>query len=118
MSLTFKGKLKKGLKVGKKTHMAFELRQMTTKDMLQAELEASTATPLNYSAELITLQLVSVGRFEGTGEEAAYVAEFEGPFVVSMIHDLADPSDFHALRDGLQKVAILGEDLSSTTATA
>jgi phage FluMu protein gp41 len=44
------GQFKKGMKVGKETHMDFELRQMTTEDMLDAEIEVPTGKPLNFAA--------------------------------------------------------------------
>jgi phage FluMu protein gp41 len=87
---------KKGMKVGSEAHKDFELRQMTTKDMLAAELEVSSAHPLNFSAQLATRQLVRVGTFTG-------------PFVVSMVEGL-DPVDFATLRNGLTEVSLLGED--------
>lgn len=104
MSATFTGDFKKGMSVGKEIHMDFELRQMTTEDMLDAEMEASTATPMNFNVALIIRQLVRVGTYEG-------------PFVASMVRKL-DPKDFNLLSDALQKVAKLGEDSSPTTATA
>lgn len=90
------GKFKKGMKIGKETHMDFELRQMTTEDMLDAEMEAPTSRPMNYNAALASLQLVRVGTYEG-------------PFTLKMVRAL-HPLDYNELRDGLNKVAELGED--------
>ncbi|WP_025918203.1 phage tail assembly protein [Herminiimonas sp. CN] len=100
---TFIGQFKKGMKVGKDVHMDFELREMTTEDMLDAELEVSSAKPMNFNAELAMRQLVRVG-------------SYEGPFTVGMIRKLAPP-DFHLLRTGLAEVAKLGEESSPSEAT-
>lgn len=93
--LTYTGKFKHGMKVGKHTHMDFELRQMTTADMLDAELEVSTVAQMNFKLQLAMRQLVRVGTFHG-------------PFSIKMIKTL-EPVDFHTLTDGLSKVAKLGE---------
>jgi len=93
---TYTGKFKKGMKVGKEIHMDFELREMTTADMLDAELEVSASKPMNFSASLASLQLVRVGTFDG-------------PFTVKMVKAL-HPDDFNLLRDGLNEVAKLGEE--------
>lgn len=99
----FIGKFKKGMKVGKDVHKDFELREMTTADMLDAELEVSSAKPMNFSAMLASLQLVRVGTFDG-------------PFTLGMVKSL-HPDDFNALRDGLNEVAKLGEELSPSKVT-
>jgi len=96
--VTFTGKFTKGMKVGKETHMDFELREMTTEDMLDAEMEVSSSKPMNFNTELAVRQLVRVG-------------SYEGPFTVGMIRKLAPP-DFHALRAGLVEVGKLGEGSS------
>lgn len=88
--------LKRGMKVGKDTHKEFELRQMTTADMLDAENEVSAAKPLNFSAALASLQLVRVGTYDG-------------PFTLNMVRSL-DPEDFNTLREALGEVAKLGEE--------
>lgn len=100
---TFTGQFKKGMKVGKDVHMDFELREMTTEDMLDAELEVSSATPMNFNAELAMRQLVRVGNYEG-------------PFTVNMVRKLA-PVDFHLLRAGLVEVNKLGEGPSPSEGT-
>lgn len=99
----FTGKFKKGMKVGKEIHMDFVLRPMTTEDMLDAEMEVSSAKPMNYSAELAARQLVRVGTYDG-------------PFTSGMVKKLS-PEDFHTLRAGLTEVAMLGEDSSPGTET-
>jgi phage FluMu protein gp41 len=100
---TYIGKFKKGMKVGKDVHQEFEMREMTTIDMLEAEMLAPAHKVMNFSAALISMQLVRVGNYEG-------------PFTLGMIKSLA-LDDFNALRDGLNEVAMLGEDLSPSTQT-
>lgn len=100
---TYIGQFKKGMKVGSETHKEFELREMTTEDMLNAELMADSGKPMNYNAAIASLQLVRVGTFDG-------------PFTVKMVRSLA-PADFHRLSDGLNKVAALGEELSPEAET-
>lgn len=75
--------------------MDFELRQMTTGDMLDAELEVSSVAQMNFKGQLALRQLVRIG-------------DFEGPFTRKMLLSLK-PVDFHTLLDGLSKVALLGE---------
>lgn len=94
----FTGKFKKGMKIGKELHMDFELREMTTADMLDAELEVSSGKPMNFGAALASLQLVRVG-------------SYDGPFTLKMVRSL-DVEDFNILRTGLDKVSELGEDSS------
>jgi phage FluMu protein gp41 len=102
---TYIGKFKKGMKIGAEVHKDYELREMTTEDMLEAELEFSTATPMNYSAALAARQLLRVG-------------SYEGPFTTKMIKKLLDPVDFNILtKEGLNGVAALGEDSSPSTQT-
>lgn len=100
---TYTDKFTKGMKVGSELHMDFEVREMTTADMLDAEIEVSTSKPLNYTAALASLQLVRVGTYEG-------------PFTLKMVRSL-DPVDFNILRAALNKVAALGEDQSPGTKT-
>lgn len=92
------GQFKKGMKVGKESHMDFELREMATTDMLDAEMLVPAGKPLNFAAALASLQLVRVG-------------SYDGPFTLKMVRALA-PDDFNALREGLNEVAMLGEDPS------
>jgi phage FluMu protein gp41 len=100
---TYTDKFKKGMKVGKDVHMDFELREMTTADMLDAEMEVSAGKPINFSAALASLQLVRVGTYEG-------------PFTLKMVKSL-HPDDFNALRAGLNEVAKLGEESSPSKKT-
>lgn len=92
----YTGKFKKGMKVGKEVHMDFDLREMTTADMLDAELEVSAGKPMNFGAALASLQLVRVGTYDG-------------PFTSKMVRSLA-VEDFNILRAGLDKVSELGEE--------
>lgn len=93
---TFTGEFKKGMKIGGSTYKDFELRQMTTADMLDAELVAPGNKPMNFNAALASLQLVRVG-------------DYTGPFTLGMVRSL-HPKDYDLLVDGLNEVAKLGED--------
>ncbi|WP_025916140.1 phage tail assembly protein [Herminiimonas sp. CN] len=103
MAATYTGQFKKGMKVGKEIHMDFELREMTTADMLDAEMEVPASKVMNFSAALASLQLVRVGTYDG-------------PFTLKMVRAL-EPDDFNALRDGLSEVASLGEESLPSKAT-
>lgn len=95
---TYSGKFKKGMRIGSEVHMDFELREMSTEDMLEAELEFTAATPMNFKAALAARQLVRVGTYQG-------------PFTTSMVRKGLNPVDFDILtREGLNGVAALGED--------
>lgn len=93
---TFTGEFKKGMKIGESTYMDFELREMTTDDMLEAELISPSNKPMNFNAAVASLQLVRVG-------------DYNGPFTPKMVRSL-HPKDYHLLVDGLSEVAKLGED--------
>jgi phage FluMu protein gp41 len=97
----FIGQFKRGMKVGKDVHQEFELREMTTADMLDAEMEVSAGKPMNFSAALASLQLVRVG-------------SYDGPFTFKMVRSL-HPDDFDVLRISLNEVAALGNASSSST---
>lgn len=99
----FVGTFKRGMKIGKDVHMEFELRPMTTEDLLDAELEVPMGKPMNFNAALAALQLVRVG-------------DFDGPFTINMVRKL-DPVDFQILRESLGKVAALGEESSPNSQT-
>jgi phage FluMu protein gp41 len=102
---TYTGKFKKGMKVGSKgPFMDFELREMTTEDMLDAELEFPPSKFMNYRAALAARQLVRVG-------------DFEGPFTTAMIKKGLNPVDFDILISALDEVAKLGEDSSPSSKT-
>lgn len=97
------GQFKHGMKVGKDVHKDFELREMTTAIMLDAELMVPAGKPANFAAALASLQLVRVG-------------SYEGPFTLGMVRSLS-PDDFNALREGLNAVALLGEEPSPSNAS-
>lgn len=93
---TFIGEFKKGMKIGSSTYMDFELREMTTADLLDAELLAPSSKPMNFNAAMASLQLVRVG-------------DYTGPFTLGMVRAL-HPKDYDALTAGLNEVAKLGEE--------
>jgi len=96
--LNYTGQFKHGMQVGGQQRKDFELRQMTTEDMLDAELEIPAGAPLNFKAELASRQLVRVG-------------DYTGKVTVKMVRKL-HPTDFSILIAALQEVAKLGEDVS------
>ena len=93
---TFISEFKKGMKVGSKVYHQFELRQLTTGDLLDAEMMVPVSKPMNFNAALASLQLVRVD-------------DYTGPFTLQMVRNLA-PKDYDALVVGLEEVAKLGED--------
>ena len=78
------GSLPHGLEIGGKQSKAFELREYTVEDLLDAETEASVTQPLTFNAQLMIRQLVRVG-------------DFKGPFTLNMIKRLK-PADWRVLR--------------------
>lgn len=86
----------KGMQIKDKTYMDFEVRQVTTEDILDAELDVSTSAPMNFQARLAAKQLIRVG-------------DYTGPFTFKMVKSL-DPKDFAALREALSEVQDLGEE--------
>lgn len=93
---TFIGEFKKGMKIGSSTYKEFELREMTTADLLDAELISPSNKPLNFNAAMASLQLVRVG-------------DYTGPFTLNMIRALHH-KDYDVLVEGLNEVAKLGEE--------
>lgn len=94
------GSLKKGLVIEGVAHTEFEMREATVEDMLDAEQEASVATPLNFNAQMMVRQLVKVSTKDGKA--------FAGPFTLGMIKKLS-PTDFRVLRDKQGELDKLGE---------
>ncbi|MDI3259697.1 MAG: phage tail assembly protein [Sinobacteraceae bacterium] len=92
---TVSGKLKHGLKIGAETHYDFELRELTTQDLFDAEDQASADKGLTFNAALLTRQLVRVGTFSG-------------PFTLAMIGKLK-PADYARLRKAQAELDALGE---------
>lgn len=89
------GPLRHGLLLAGVVHNDFTLRAALVDDLLDAELEADVARPLNFNAQLMVRQLVRVGTFEG-------------PFTVAMIRRLK-PSDWRILRAAQSEIDDLGE---------
>lgn len=92
---TIKGTFTHGLKVDESMQKEYELREATVEDMLDAEMEAGVDTPLNFSAQMLVRQLVSIGTFNG-------------PFTIGMIKKLK-PMDFRKLRTTQMELDALGE---------
>lgn len=89
------GPLKHGLMVAGVLQKGFKLREATVDDLLDAELEADVIKPLNFNAQMMVRQLVSVGTFEG-------------PFTVAMIRRLK-PVDWRILRAAQSEIDDQGE---------
>lgn len=94
------GSLKKGLVIEDVAHTEFELREATVEDMLDAEQEASVATPLNFNAQMMVRQIVKISTKDGKS--------FTGPFTIGMIKKLS-PADFRTLRTKQGELDKLGE---------
>lgn len=94
------GKLKHGMLIDGVQQTSFELREATVADLLDAELEADIAKPLNFNAQLLILQLVKIG-------------SFTGPFTENMIRRLK-PVDWRILRAAQSEIDDLGEDESAS----
>lgn len=90
------GSLKHGLSIEGVLHKDFVLREATVEDMLDAEHEADVIKPLNFNAQMMARQLVSVG-------------SFKGPFTINMIRRLK-PTDWRILRAAQSEVDALGEE--------
>ena len=95
------GELKHGLIIEGVTHKSFTLREAMVDDLLDAEMEADVTKPLNFSAQLMALQLVSIG-------------SFTGPFTIGMIRRLK-PADWRILRAAQAEVDRLGEAAPAST---
>lgn len=96
--MTLQRKFKHGMIIGKQKtkHMDFVVREASTMDMLEAEMEASTNTPLNFNTHMAARQLVRVG-------------DYEGPFTFNMIAKL-HRDDWAILRKAILEVNEKGED--------
>lgn len=99
-----KGKFKFGMVISGVVYTEFEMREATTEDMLEAEMEAARVgggahTPILFNGMMILRQLVSV---------AAGDQRFEGPFTPNMLKALK-PADYRALRDVMGRLDELGE---------
>lgn len=83
MSAEHKGTLPHGLKVGDTLHREFVLREATTADLFDAEVEASPDRRLAFRGALLGCQLVKLG-------------ELSGPISLALIRKLAT-EDFDTL---------------------
>jgi phage FluMu protein gp41 len=92
------GLLKAGVTLDGVLHQTFVLREATVDDILDAENEADVMKPLNFAAQLLLRQLVSIG-------------SFEGPFTLNMIRRMK-PADWRVLRAAQTELDALGEDAS------
>lgn len=93
--LLAKGTLKKGLKIGADVHRDFVMREGNTGDLLAAELDSSTNTPLNFTLQCVTRQLVRIGTYEG-------------PFTLKMLGTLSS-GDSARLREAHAELDLVGE---------
>lgn len=98
------GALKIGMAVEGEIQKSFEMREATVEDLLDAEVESSVATPLNFNAQLMIRQLVRVG-------------DFTGPFTINMIKRLK-PADFRILRAAQMELDALGEGEPASSAAS
>lgn len=90
------GELKHGMSIEGVVQKHFVMREAMVADLLSAEMEADVSKPLNFSAQLMLLQLVSIG-------------SFKGPFTEGMIRRLRT-ADWRLLRAAQAEVEGLGED--------
>jgi phage FluMu protein gp41 len=102
------GTLKTGFLIGDNAYTEFELREVTTADLLDAEDYAPVVNTLQYAAEVMRRQLVRVTTADGS-------REFRGPFTVAMIRKLK-PADFWALRKAQRELDEAGESESASDA--
>ena len=98
------GPLKHGLSIEGVIHKTFKMRDSTVDDLLSAEGEADVDKPLNFNSQLMALQLVSVG-------------SFEGPFTMNMIRRLKK-ADWRILRAAQSELDSLGEVDSASEKTS
>lgn len=94
------GQLKHGLAFEGRLLKRFKMRDNSVDDLLAAEFEADISKPLNFSAQLMIRQLVSID-------------DFEGPFTLNMIKRLK-PADWRILRAAQSELDSLGEDVSAS----
>ncbi len=92
---TAAGTLPNGLVLDGVTHKDFVLREASVGDMLDAEAVADVNRPLTFNAQMMAVQLVSVGTFNG-------------PFTIGMIRSLK-PADYRELRAKQMVLDALGE---------
>lgn len=101
---TVTGKLQHGMTIEGVAHKEFEMREVSTGDLLDAENDAPVSKPLNFATALLTRQLLRIG-------------DFTGPFTVGMLRKL-DPVDYWILRDKQTELDRLGEPVSGAPGTS
>jgi phage FluMu protein gp41 len=89
------GQLKAGVTISNETHKTFALREATVADILDAENDGDITKPLNFAAQLLLRQLVSIG-------------SFNGPFTLNLIRRMK-PIDWRILRAAQTEIDALGE---------
>jgi phage FluMu protein gp41 len=93
--LVAKGTLKHGLKIGTDVYREFVMREALAEDVFMAERDADAGKPLTFAAEMMALQLVSVGNYKG-------------PFTRGMIGTLRQ-ADYRRLREAQAELDLMGE---------
>lgn len=87
--------LTQGLKIGETFHKEIQLREPTLGDMMDAEDEATVATPIAYRAALLSVVMERAG-------------DFTGPFTKNMLRRLT-PVDYNKLSRALSEFDSEGE---------
>lgn len=95
MTKTVTGTFKRGLKIGEKTHLEFELREPTTADLFDAEDDHGVDTPLKFNGALAARVMTRVG-------------DYTGPVTFAMVRSLSQ-ADYMTLRNKLAEAEKLGE---------
>jgi phage FluMu protein gp41 len=98
------GTLVSGLTFDGAIQKEFVMRDSTVGDLLDAEIEADVIKTFNFSAQLLTRQLASIGTFKG-------------PFTMNMIRKLKK-ADLNILRSAQRELDALGEDESPVSETS
>lgn len=98
------GPLKHGLSIDGVIHKTFKMRDSTVSDLLAAEADADVGKPLTFNSQLMVLQLVSVG-------------SFEGPFTMNILLRLKK-RDWRILRAAQTELDALGEVESASEKTS
>jgi phage FluMu protein gp41 len=93
-----------GLTLEGVVHKDVVMNEATVADILDAENDADVSKPLNFSAQLMLRQLVSIGTFTG-------------PFTFGMIGRLK-PNDFSLLRSAQAELGNMGEYEPADSATS
>ncbi|MDR2187035.1 MAG: hypothetical protein LBE62_03160 [Azonexus sp.] len=78
------GTLPHGLIINGQAEREFEMKEASTGDLFDAEMEAGVDRPLTFNGQLMILQLTRIG-------------SFKGPFTLNMLRGLKT-ADYRALR--------------------